>query len=109
MYSAGEIRSAARRASQGEADLKKTEKQLSSYIQETASWWKGKAGTSFKEDYIGATRNEITGLYAEIRDIESGLERLAREVEIAEERRRAEAARKALEAQRQKEQQKKQR
>lgn len=104
MYSAGEIRSAARKTSQGEADLKKTEKQLGSYIQETASWWKGKAGTSFKNDYTGKTRNEITGLYAEIRDIESGLERLAREVEIAEERRRAEAARKALEAQRQQQQ-----
>lgn len=106
MYSSSEIRSAARRTSQGEADLKKAEKQLGSHVQETASWWKGKAGSAFKGDYTGKTRNEINRLYSEIRDIETGLERLAREVQIADERRRAEAARKALELQKQQQQQK---
>lgn len=101
MYSSSEIRSAARKTSQGEADLKRSERQLNSDIQEAASWWKGKAGTAFKNDYTGQTRNEISRLYAEIRSIESGLERLAREVQIADERRRAEEARRALEQQRQ--------
>ncbi|MCM3040895.1 WXG100 family type VII secretion target [Paenibacillus motobuensis] len=101
MYSSSEIRSAARKTSQGEADLKKTERQLSSDVQETASWWKGKAGSAFKDDFTRQTKSEITRLYAEIRDIESGLERLAREVQIADERRRAEEARRALELQKQ--------
>ncbi|MGZ7442195.1 WXG100 family type VII secretion target [Paenibacillus sp. TH7-28] len=102
MYSTSEIRSAARRTAQGEADLRRTEKQLGSHVQETSSWWKGKAGTAFKDDYTGKTRNEINRLCSEIRDIESGLERLAREVQIADDRRRAEAARKAQELEKQK-------
>ncbi|HEY4391786.1 MAG TPA: WXG100 family type VII secretion target [Paenibacillus sp.] len=101
MYSSSEIRFTASKTSQGEADLKKTERQLSSDVQEAASWWKGKAGSAFKDDYTGHTKSEITRLYAEIRDIELGLERLAREVQIADDRRRAEEARKALELQKQ--------
>ena len=102
MYSTSEIRAAARKTSQGEADLKKLEKQFNSVIQDTASWWKGKASTAFKEDYLGKTKSEINVLYTEIRDIESGLDKLVREVQIADDRRRAEAARKALELQQQK-------
>lgn len=101
MYSASEIRSAARRTSQGESDLRRTEQQITSYIQETSSWWKGKAGSRFKDGYNDSTRPEMTSMYAEIRAIESALTRLAREVEIADEQRRAEAARKALEEKRQ--------
>lgn len=105
MYSTSEIRSAARKTSQGEADLKNSERQLGSLVQGTASWWKGKAGSAFQDDYSRSTRDEITRLFADIRDIEQGLERLAREVQVADERRRAEAARQ-LELERQKKQKK---
>ncbi len=79
---------------------------MTSAVHDAASWWKGKAGEAFKQDYLGKTRTEIDRLYTEIRDVETGLERLAREVQIADDRRRAEAARKALELQQQQQKQK---
>ncbi|WP_334073391.1 MULTISPECIES: WXG100 family type VII secretion target [Paenibacillus] len=97
MYSSSEIRAVARKMSQGNADLKRMEKQFVSTVHETSSWWKGKAGQAFKEDYLGKTHSEIERLYAEIRDLETGLDRLAREVQAADDRRRAEAERKAKE------------
>jgi WXG100 family type VII secretion target len=96
LYSPNTIRSAARRVSQGETDVRRSERQLESQIQEGASWWKGKAGSAFQEYYMNRTKHEINRLCAEIRDLEAGLESLAREVQTAEDQRRAEAARKAL-------------
>ncbi|MBQ4900209.1 MULTISPECIES: WXG100 family type VII secretion target [Paenibacillus] len=96
MYSTSEIRSTARRTSQGGADLKRMENQFASSVHDAASWWKGKASESFKEDYVAKAKKEIDRLQTEIRDLETGLDRLAREVQVAEDRRRAEAERQAL-------------
>jgi WXG100 family type VII secretion target len=96
LYSTDTIRSAARRVSQGETDVRRSERQLESQIQEGVSWWKGKAGSAFHENYMNKTKYEINRLCAEIRELEAGLESLAREAQTAEDQRRAEAAKKAL-------------
>ncbi|WP_159081908.1 WXG100 family type VII secretion target [Paenibacillus sp. CAA11] len=102
MYSASEIRSAARRISEGEADLKSMEKQFTAVAQGTSSWWKGKASEAFKEDYLGKTRGEMQRLYAEIRELETGLNRLAHEVQAADDRKRAEEKKALLQKQKSK-------
>ncbi len=96
MYSTSEIRSTARRTSQGGADVKRMESQFASSVHDASSWWKGKASEAFKEDYVAKAKKEVDRLQVEIRDLETGLDRLAREVQIAEDRKRAEAEKQAL-------------
>ncbi|GIP59779.1 WXG100 family type VII secretion target [Paenibacillus woosongensis] len=77
-------------------EVKREEARLQAELAGVASWWKGSAGTALTDSYRSQTRNEINRLYSDIETLQTGLERLAAEVQRADEQRRIEARQKAL-------------
>jgi WXG100 family type VII secretion target len=104
VYSPNEINSTARKIHQEESELKKMENRQAIEVSAGNSWWKGQAGKAFIEDYNRYTRKEMNYLYNAIHELESNMQRLAREVQNAEDRRRYEAQQKALQLQQQQQQ-----
>ncbi|WP_055109376.1 WXG100 family type VII secretion target [Paenibacillus ihumii] len=82
-------------------EVKREEGRLQAELAGVSSWWKGSAGKALTDSYQSQTRNELGRLYAEIENLQSGLERLATEVHRAEEQRRIEAQQKAMQLQQQ--------
>lgn len=95
------ISSTARNIRNELADVKREESRLQAELAGVTSWWKGSAGKALTDSYRSQTRNELSRLFSDVEDLQSGLERLAVEVQRADEQRRIEAQRKALQLEQQ--------
>jgi uncharacterized protein YukE len=96
MYTPSDIRRTARKINDTERDLRSSENNFIREIININRWWSGKASDSFVRG-CNKVGSEINLLYSAICDLETGLRKLASEVERADDERKRIQEKKRLE------------
>lgn len=94
MPTPGEIRRKAAGVGQAADEIRREKDKYQGIANSAGTWWQGEAGRVFKEEYE-EINSDISRLISKMGNLESGLNRMASEVQRADEERR----RKALEEQ----------
>lgn len=96
MYTPSDIRSTARKINDAESDLRSSENRFRQEVLNINRWWDGNASDSFVRGY-NELGSELNRLYSAINNLETGLKKLASEVQRADDERRRREEKRRLE------------